>query len=113
MNQPMIAPSVMCMPHWTDISASLRLMRDDGVSLLHADIMDGSFVPNLMLGTVEVEELRKISPLPLDLHFMVTDPEQKIPWFDIQPGEYVSVHAESTRHLQRVLASVLKRICAA
>lgn len=109
MNQPMIAPSIMCAPQWSDITETLRQMQEAGVELLHADIMDGHFVPNFMLGTAGIKELRKISPLPLDLHFMVEDPEEKIGWFDIQPGEYVSVHVESTRHLQRTLARIRER----
>jgi ribulose-phosphate 3-epimerase len=59
-----------------------------------------------MLGTESIRHLRKASPIPLDIHLMIQRPEDKLDWFDIQPGEYVSVHAESTRHLQRALAKI-------
>lgn len=68
--------------------------------------MDGSFVSNLMMGTDAIKQLRRASSIPLDIHLMIDEPERKLDWFDIQPGEYVSVHAESTRHLQRVLARI-------
>ena len=70
------------------------------------DVMDGKFVPNLMLGTESIKHLREVTDIPLDIHMMVEKPEEKLDWFDIQPGEYVSVHAESTRHLQRTLAKI-------
>jgi ribulose-phosphate 3-epimerase len=74
-----------------------------GVEYLHIDVMDGRFVPNLMLGTDYVKQLRRLSAIPLDVHLMVEEPDAKIDWFDFQPGEIVSVHAESTHHLQRCL----------
>lgn len=59
-----------------------------------------------MLGTESIKHLREVTDIPLDIHMMVEKPEEKLDWFDIQPGEYVSVHAESTRHLQRTLAKI-------
>ena len=68
--------------------------------------MDGEFVPNLQLGTAYIRQLRKLSRIPLDLHLMIERPEDKLEWFDLQPGEICSIHAESTRHVQRALARV-------
>lgn len=106
MNQPLLAPSMMCAPQWKNIEPMLDELKQNGVALLHADVMDGSFVPNMMLGTEAIKQLRKVSGLPLDVHLMIDRPEDKIAWFDFQPGEYVSVHAESTHHLQRTLAFI-------
>lgn len=105
MNQALLVPSVMCIPPWNGLR-ELEALKQIGTDYLHVDIMDGEFVPNLMLGTESVRELRKISPLPLDIHMMVERPEDKLAWFDPQPGEYVSIHAESTKHLQRALVRV-------
>lgn len=102
----MISPSVMCISEWQGADAVLRKLRESGVELLHADAMDGVFVPNLMLGTESIKHLRKASGMPLDIHLMITNPDEKLDWFDIQPGEYVSIHAESTIHLQRALSKV-------
>ena len=105
MNKALLVPSVMCIPPWNGLR-ELEALKRIGTDYLHVDIMDGEFVPNLMLGTESVKELRKISPLPLDIHMMVERPEDKLAWFDPQPGEYVSIHAESTKHLQRALVRV-------
>lgn len=104
--KPMLAPSMMCVSEWQNPGDTLRTLESCGIELLHADVMDGSFVPNLMLGTESVKHLRAASRIPLDIHLMIERPEDKIAWFDPQPGEYVSVHAESTRHLQRALSRI-------
>lgn len=106
MNKVMISPSVMCISEWQGAEEVLRELERGHIELLHADVMDGAFVPNLMLGTESIKHLREITSIPLDIHLMVEQPEEKLAWFDIKPGEYVSVHAESTRHLQRVLTRI-------
>ena len=100
-----LSPSMMC----ADIGAlkeTLGIFEKHGVDYLHIDVMDGVFVPNLMLGTDYCKRLRALSSIPLDIHLMIKDPEPKIAWFDPQPGEYVSVHAESTNHLHRAILTV-------
>ena len=104
----MISPSLMCgrianYPHTLDVFAKT------GIEYLHVDVMDGDFVPNLQFGTDTVRQLRGMSNIPLDIHLMIERPEDKLAWFDIQPGEYVSVHAESTKHLQKCLAMIRER----
>ena len=105
-----IAPSLMC-GNLLRLEQDLACFREESVEWLHIDVMDGVFVPNFQFGTETVRQLRKISDIPLDLHLMVTEPEKKLPWFDIQPGESVSVHIESTPHIQRCLAMI--RSCGA
>ena len=104
----MIAPSIMCISEWQDTKNIFRQLKENGIAMIHADVMDGKFVPNLMLGTESIKHLREVTDIPLDIHMMVENPEEKLDWFDIQPGEYVSVHAESTRHLQRTLAKFIE-----
>lgn len=105
MHKALLAPSVMCVSAW-DGMKDLEALKRSGVELLHADVMDGEFVPNLMLGTEAIKALRRVSPIPLDIHLMIERPEDKLGWFDLQPGEYVSVHVESTKHLQRALSRI-------
>lgn len=106
MNQAILAPSVMCIPAWTGCESTLAQLEKNHVELLHADVMDGHFVSNFMLGTDSIRNLRHVSSIPLDIHLMIEKPEEKLDWFDIRPGEYVSVHAESTCHLQRCISRI-------
>ena len=103
-----LSPSMMCADffHLGDQITELERL---GIEYLHIDVMDGTFVPNYTLGTDFVKRLRAYSKIPLDIHLMIERPEDKLSWFDFGENDYVSVHAESTRHLQRVLAAIRAR----
>ena len=100
-----ITPSMMC-ADLTLLPETLSAFAEEGIEYLHIDVMDGHFVNNLCLGTDFCRQMRRMSDIPLDLHLMIEEPEKKLGWFDIQPGDIVAVHAESTRHLQRTLAMI-------
>ena len=100
-----LAPSMMCV-QFAQMSETLERFERFGVEYLHIDIMDGEFVPNFALGTDFCAQMRKMTSIPLDIHLMITRPDLKLDYFNIQPGEYVSVHWESTPHIQRVLAAI-------
>jgi len=100
-----LSPSMMC----ADIALlkeTLSAFEKHGIDYLHIDVMDGVFVPNLMLGTDYCRRLRDLTDIPLDVHLMIVNPEPKIEWFEPKPGEYVSVHAESTKHLHRAIQTI-------
>ena len=88
------------------LKETVAIFEKHGIDHLHIDVMDGVFVPNLMLGSDYCNRLRELTDIPLDIHLMITRPEPKIAWFKPREGEYVSVHAESTKHLHRALQSV-------
>ena len=100
-----LAPSMMCV-QFAQMTETLECFEHFGVEYLHIDIMDGEFVLNFALGTDFCSQMRKMTSIPLDIHLMITRPDLKLDYFNIQPGEYVSVHWESTPHIQRVLASI-------
>jgi len=103
-----IAPSMMC-ADITKLKETLDIFERCSIDYLHIDVMDGCFVPNLQIGVDFIKQLRQHSNIPLDIHLMITAPEHKLDWFDIQEDEYVSVHYESTNHVQRVLTGIKQK----
>lgn len=71
--------------------------------------MDGSFVPNFTLGTDFIKQVRTVTNIPLDLHLMINDPENKLDFFTFGESDIVSIHVESTKHLQRALQKIKDR----
>lgn len=100
-----ISPSMMC-ADFMNLKPVLEAFEQTDIEYLHIDIMDGKFVPNFTLGTDYCKILKKNTSIPLDIHMMVEEPESKLDWFPIGEGDYVAVHAESTKHLQRVLSMI-------
>lgn len=100
-----ISPSMMC-ADIMNMKPVLDTFKKTGIEYLHIDIMDGQFVPNFTLGTDYCKILKKNTTIPLDIHMMLENPETKIDWFPVGEGDFVSVHVESTRHLQRVLSLI-------
>lgn len=105
MKKACISPSMMCVD-LTNFAESVSILDSANVDYFHVDIMDGHFVPNLMLNKPFVDSLRKLSRTPVDFHFMVERPENMLYWFDIRKGDIVSVHLESTPHLNKVLQNI-------
>ena len=103
-----ISPSMMCAdPMW--LLETLKEMEKAETDMIHIDIMDGSFVPNFTLGTDYCKALKKVTAIPLDIHLMIDSPENKLDWFPFGENDYVSVHTESTKHLERALSMIKNR----
>ena len=77
-----------------------------GASILHVDVMDGHFVPNLSLGIPVVKSIRKITKLQLNVHLMITDPDKYAPEFIQAGADHVLVHQEACTHLDRILRMI-------
>ena len=84
----------------------LKVFEKKNIEYLHIDVMDGSFVPNYTLGTDFIKTLHIATKIPLDVHLMIERPEDKIDWFELHENDVVSVHYESTKHLQRTLQRI-------
>ncbi len=97
-----LSASMMC-ANYLNLGEDLRQLEDSKVEYLHIDVMDGDFVPNFQLGTDYVKALRKNSKIPMDIHMMVSNPANHICNFELQPGDIMSIHQETTKHLQRTL----------
>jgi len=105
MHDVKLSPSMMCADLF-QLAETIKIFEAHTISYLHIDVMDGSFVPNIMMGTETVRQMRQFTSIPMDIHLMIEEPGEKLEWFEPRSGDYVSVHAETTRHLQRVLAKI-------
>lgn len=103
-----ISPSLMCCDFF-DFKSQIETFKKNGIEYLHVDIMDGEFVPNYTLGTDFIRQVKAHTNIPLDIHIMVDSTDKKIGYFPFGEGDIVSVHYESTTHLQRVLSEIKKK----
>jgi ribulose-phosphate 3-epimerase len=97
-----LAPSILS-ADFAHLADQVRSATEGGGTVVHVDIMDGHFVPNLTIGPPVVKSLRKVTELPLDCHLMIENPDEFIPVFIEAGADWVSVHQEATRHLNRTL----------
>ena len=97
-----ISASIMC-ANPLAMERELIALQENGVDYYHCDVMDGHFVPNLMLSTETIRAVKALNRLPLDIHMMVDNPAESLAWFALGQGDIVTVHAEVDKHLQRTL----------
>lgn len=100
-----LAPSILS-ADFSRLGEQVRLVDQAGAQLIHVDVMDGHFVPNLTLGPVIVKWIKSWTERPFDVHLMIENPDQYIPDFIKAGADYVAVHAETLPHLQRTLALI-------
>jgi len=97
-----IAPSLLA-ADFARLADALRMAEEGGADLVHVDVMDGRFVPNLTIGPPVLAALRRATKLPLDAHLMIDRPEATLSQYLDAGADWVSVHVEATHHLQRCL----------
>ncbi|HEX7251322.1 MAG TPA: ribulose-phosphate 3-epimerase [Thermoanaerobaculia bacterium] len=97
-----IAPSLLA-ADFARLAEAVAVAEAGGADLVHVDVMDGRFVPNLTIGPPVIASLRRATRLPLDVHLMIESPERTLPQYFDAGADWVSVHVEATRHLQRCL----------
>src|SRR5580692_12379376 len=105
-----IAPSILA-SNFAKLGDEISKVEQGGADVLHVDVMDGHFVPNISIGIPVVESLRKATRLPLDVHLMIENPELYIKEFAEAGADMISVHEESTPHLDRALSMVREHGC--
>ena len=97
-----LAPSILS-ADFAHLAGQIQAVAEGGASVLHVDVMDGHFVPNITIGPPVVASLRKATNLPLDCHLMIENPDQDIPAFVDAGADWISVHQEACVHLNRTL----------
>src|ERR1700691_3466981 len=100
-----IAPSIL-VSNFARLGDDIRAVEQGGADVIHVDVMDGHFVPNITIGVPVVESLRKATRLPLEAHLMIERPEEYIERFIRAGANRVLVHQESTVHLDRALTMI-------
>lgn len=100
-----ISPSIMC-AHVEEFYDYCKLAEKVGCPFIHFDIMDGHYVKNSALGTQQYADIKRITNLPIDIHLMVTNPEEYIEMFNVQPGDRVAFHPETSQHAFRLLQTL-------
>jgi len=100
-----IAPSILS-ADFSNLSQQIRYVEIGGADIIHCDIMDGKFVPNITFGPVVIKAVRKITKLPIDVHLMIKDPDNFIEDFVKAGADYISVHQEEVVHLHRTISKI-------
>src|SRR5215831_319874 len=108
MTRPIIvAPSILS-ADFGRLAGEVRAVAKAGADWIHVDVMDGRFVPNLTIGPVVVEAVRRVTRKPLDVHLMIVEPERYLDAFARAGADHILVHCEpgSTVHLHRTLSHI-------
>lgn len=100
-----IAPSLLS-ANFARLEDDIRRCEAGGADILHVDVMDGHFVPNITIGPLVVEAIRPVTTMPLDVHLMIEKPERYVAQFAKAGADYISVHQETSPHLHRTLALI-------
>jgi ribulose-phosphate 3-epimerase len=100
-----IAPSILS-ADFARLGEEIRAIEDGGADLIHVDVMDGHFVPNITIGPPVVAAIRKVAKRPLDVHLMIEDPDRYVADFAAAGSDIVTIHAEACRHLHRSVHAI-------
>jgi ribulose-phosphate 3-epimerase len=100
-----LAPSILS-ADFINLEKQIKALEDNGVEYLHIDVMDGKFVPNITIGPLVVKALRENTDMILDVHLMIDDPAAFIDQFAEAGADIITVHAEASNHLHRVVQQI-------
>ena len=105
MKSVMIAPSILS-ADFSRLGEEIQAVEAAGAEVIHIDVMDGHFVPNITIGPLVVKAARQVTDLPLDVHLMITSPDRYIQDFIDAGADWVTVHVEACTHLHRTLSYI-------
>ncbi len=102
MKEIMIAPSILS-ADFSRLGDEIRAVEKAGAEVIHVDVMDGHFVPNITIGPLVVRAVRQVTDLPVDVHLMITEPDRYLPAFAEAGADWITVHVEACTHLHRTI----------
>ena len=102
-----IAPSILS-ADFTRLGDEVKEVERAGADYIHIDVMDGHFVPNITIGPLIVEAVKRVTGLPLDVHLMISDPDRFVADFKKAGADIITVHAEAVNHLHRSVQLIRK-----
>ena len=102
MKTMMIAPSILS-ADFSRLGDEVRAVEAAGAEVIHVDVMDGHFVPNITIGPLVVKAVRQVTDLPVDVHLMITEPDRYLKDFADAGADWITVHVEACVHLHRTL----------
>ncbi|MBC8318658.1 MAG: ribulose-phosphate 3-epimerase [Desulfobulbaceae bacterium] len=105
MQNKMLAPSILS-ADFSRLGEEIQAVIDAGADVIHVDVMDGHFVPNITIGPLVVDAVRKICDLPVDVHLMISDPDKYIEDFAAAGADWITVHVEAATHLHRTIHKI-------
>ncbi len=109
---PYLAPSILS-ADLLYLEEQIKMVEQNGADLIHVDVMDGHFVPNMTFGPAIVKAVQRVTQLPIDVHLMVTNPMDFVEWFAQAGANYLTIHQETCWHLDRAVHKIKELGCKA
>ncbi len=108
MKQKKLAPSILS-ADYVNLERDITMIQNAGADLLHLDVMDGHFVPNLTIGPPIIKAIKRIATVPCDVHLMISNPGEFVDAYCDAGADYLTVHVEASTHLHRILQHIRSR----